>query len=379
MSCRAVPFLHKLAVAGLSAALGLTLAACSDERPLKIGYIGGLSGRVADLGIAGRDGVIMAVEERNRAGGIAGRKLELVVRDDQQKTESAKRAIEELSAEQVAAIIGPMTSSMAVTVKPMVDSAQTVLISPTAKTTLLSAQDDFFFRVTTSLSRNAQQLAEYIVDDLNLQKIAVVYDLSNRDFTENWFDHFTMELQAKGAQVIAAETFTSQPEIYFMPIAERVLAAEPEGVLLISNAIDTALFAQQIRKLGSQLPLFSSEWAFTTDLLSFGGRAVNGMRSFHSFNVNSDEAAYLDFKRKFTKRFGYEPSFATVLAHDAATCLFAGLERNPAREGLKPALLSVGTFAGLQSQFVIDRFGDVDRKLFLTVVDDSHFKVVALP
>ena len=68
----------------LAIALCLVLVACSEEPPLKIGFVGGMTGRVADLGIAGRDGVIFAIEEKNQAGGIAGRMLELVVRDDHQ-------------------------------------------------------------------------------------------------------------------------------------------------------------------------------------------------------------------------------------------------------------------------------------------------------
>ena len=147
-------------------------------------------------------------------------------------------------------------------------------------------------------------------------------------------------------------------------------------MLLLSNAIDTALLAQQLNKLGSRTRLFSSEWAFTTDLISFGGRAVDGMSSYHSFNANSEDSRYLAFKKGFLQRFGYAPAFASVLAYDAATFLFTGLEKNPAREGLKKSLLEIESYQGLQSRFQVDRFGDVERKLFLTVVDDGQFRVV---
>ncbi|HAY27617.1 MAG TPA: ABC transporter substrate-binding protein, partial [Candidatus Accumulibacter sp.] len=74
------------------------LTACAPPEPIRIGFIGGTSGRVADLGIAGRDAVLLAVELRNQAGGIAGRKVELLIRDDQQDPEAAKRALRELAA-----------------------------------------------------------------------------------------------------------------------------------------------------------------------------------------------------------------------------------------------------------------------------------------
>jgi len=376
MKLRIVRLLGYWAVFVLTTSLCLQLWSCTEEPPLKIGFIGGLTGRVADLGVAGRDGTLMAVEEKNQSGGINGRKVELVVKDDRQDDETAKQAIRELTDEKVVAIIGPMTSSVAVVIQPLIDAAHTVTISPTVKTDQLSAQDDFFMRVTTPLSRNARQLANYVVHSLRLGKMAVIYDVSNRAFTATWLDYFTQALEEIGGQVVVSEAFTSQPNVYFLPIAERILQAQPDGVLLLSNAIDTALLAQQIRKLESTVPLFSSEWAFTTDLLSFGGRAVNGMVSFHSFNAESQEPRYLAFKEKFYRRFGYAPSFATALAYDATAYLFAGLEQNPRREGLKEILLKIDSFPGMQSIIKVDQYGDVERKLFLTVVVDSTFKVL---
>jgi branched-chain amino acid transport system substrate-binding protein len=354
----------------------LTLVSCTEEAPLKIGFVAGLTGRVADLGVAGRDAVTLAVEEQNQAGGISGRKLELVTRDDQQSVEALKQAVNELVEQQVVAIIGPLTSSMAVEAQPLVNDLQTVMISPTAKTDQLSGIDDFFLRVTAPISKNAQRLASHVTQNLNLKRFAVVYDLSNLAFTETWLNSFTAAIEAHGGEVVAVEAFTSKPEAYFLPIAKRVLEADPEGVLLLSSAIDTALMAQQVRKLNSPVALFSAEWASTTDLLSFGGRAVNGMQTYHSFNPNNQDPRYLAFKEKFVQRFGYSPSFATVLSYDAASYLFAGLSKSTDKSTLKKVLLDVRQFPGLQSEMTLDKYGDVERKLFLTIIEDGQFKVV---
>jgi branched-chain amino acid transport system substrate-binding protein len=376
MAERIFLFLRKLSATALVLCACSSLLSCIEDPPLKIGFVAGLTGRVADLGVASRDAVTLAIEEQNMSGGISGRQLELVVRDDQQDAEALKQAVRELVDEEVSAIIGPVTSSMAVTAQPLINANQIVMVSPTAKTDQLSGKDDFFFRVTAPVSKNAEQLADYVTKDINLPRFAVVYDLSNRAFTETWLNSFKNTLEKNGGQVVAVEEFTSQPEVHFLPLAKRVLEAEPDGVLLLSSAIDTALLSQQIRKLESSVALFSSEWASTTDLLSFGGRAVIGMRSFHSFNANSQEPRYLAFKEKFTQRFGYVPSFVTVLSYDAASHLFAGLARKTDEESLKTALLGIGRFPGLQSEMTFDRYGDVERKLFLTVIENGQFKVV---
>jgi branched-chain amino acid transport system substrate-binding protein len=269
-----------------------------------------------------------------------------------------------------------MTSSMAVKAQPIINASKIVMISPTVKTNQLSGQDDNFLRVTIQLSNNAKMMAHHVVHQRGLKRFGVVYDLTNKAFTETWLSYFQEALKKEGGEVVFNEGFTSQQNTRFLPIAKRLLDAEVDGVLFISNAIDTALMAQQIRKLESPVEMYCTEWAFTVDLVSFGGRAVEGMTSFHTFNVNSTEPRYVEFRDKFTKRFGYSPSFATALAYDAALFLFAGLEKQGSAERLKKALLELGTFPGLQSEIKIDKFGDVERKLFLTVVEDGHFQVV---
>ena len=74
----------------------LSITACAPESPVLLGYVGGLSGRVADLGISGRNGAILAVENINSTGGVNGRKIKLVVKDDKQEGKKAEKAVKDL-------------------------------------------------------------------------------------------------------------------------------------------------------------------------------------------------------------------------------------------------------------------------------------------
>ncbi len=113
------------------------LFACGSNAPIKIGFIAGLSGRVADLGVAGRNGVMLAVEQKNALNGIHGHPIELIIRDDQQHPETAKLMVQDLLDQKVELIIGPMTSSMAMAAVPLVNKAGIDILSPTATTTKL--------------------------------------------------------------------------------------------------------------------------------------------------------------------------------------------------------------------------------------------------
>lgn len=117
---------------------GIAFLGCESKKPIKIGFIGGTSGRVADLGISGLDAVQLAVEQCNIRGGINGREIRLIIKDDQQDPAVARQAAQDLISEEVAAIIGPMTSDMGMVVAPILNDAKILNVSPTSPSMLCS-------------------------------------------------------------------------------------------------------------------------------------------------------------------------------------------------------------------------------------------------
>jgi len=352
------------------------LVACREHSaPLKIGFIGGLTGRVSGLGVAGRDAVLLAVEECNRAGGLHGRQLVVMARDDRQDAVTAGSAARELIDDGVVALVGPMTSSVADVLHPLINQARVVMISPTVTANRFSDQDDYFFRMTRPLKINAEkQAAEILRRGLN--RVAVSVDIANAAYTEDLLASFRQPFEAGGGRIVAVERFRSGAEGGLLPLAERLLRERPDGILLLSGAMDTALIAQQLRKLGSSLPLFTSEWSFTSDLISFGGGAVEGLQSYVTYNPDSPAPGHAEFLADFERRFGYTPPFAAVLAYESTRLLIAGLERNPRREGLKATLDGIGSVAGLQGEIRFNRFGDPERPTYLAVVRNQRFTTI---
>lgn len=359
----------------VTAALPFALAGCNDRSHIKIGYLGGLTGRTAGLGVAGRDAVQLAVEEVNRAGGIGGRQIDLVEMDDRQDEESARSAVSSMIEEDVSAIVGPMTSAMALAILPVINEQRMVVISPTVTTNQLSGREDYFFRLTVPLKVNADNLAAYAAER-GLKRFSVVLDTGNAAYTEDWLVSFEQSFKARGGRVVHQERFRSESNTAFLPLVERTVASRPDAILLLGGAIDTAMMAQQVRKLGSAAPLFASEWSFTSDVINFGGAAVEGMLSFVTYNPVSRTERHRSFIANFKERFGYEPSFAAVLAYEAAKLLIAGLERNSRGSDLKDTIERLGPQQGLQGMISINRFGDAERATFLAVIREGRFTVV---
>lgn len=359
-------------------AAALLVAACGPQEPVRIGFIGGLSGRVADLGVAGRNGAILAVEARNAAGGVAGRPVELLVRDDRQDAETARAAMRELIGLQVAAVVGPMTSAMAVAIAPLADAGQTVLVSPTATTNELAEKDDYFLRVIARTREYARRNARHLRATLGLARVSAIYDTGNRAYTESWLADFRDEFERGGGRLIRTLAYESGPDANLANLAGELLTDPGDGVLILANSLDTALICQHLRRLNGRIPIAASEWGATERLLELGGNAVEGISIAQFVDRDSRATAYVAFREAYLRRFGAEPGFAGVAAHDAVSVVLDALATNPEPgPALKRTILATGRFAGLQHEVAFDRHGDATRPTFLTTVRQGRFVSVA--
>lgn len=348
--------------------------ACDREKPpIKVGFSGGLTGKFSDLGTAGRNGVTLAVEELNAAGGIHGRRVELITRDDRQEPDAAVQADRELIDEGVAAIIGHMTSVMSMAAQPLINEKKMLMISPTTSTARLNGLDDYFIRVVQTIGVNAGILAEHVYTVSGVRNVGVIYDLSNRAFTEDYVSGFRSRFEDLGGRISAVETFQSGPGAAFPELVQKTLSSGAEGLVIAASAVDAAMICQQMRKTGSGLPVFLSGWAMTQDFLQHGGTAVAGASFIEFFDRESTLPSYLDFKNRFIERFGEEPSFAAVFGYEAAQVLFAALARNEDVGALRETILRQKTFRGVQGDFEIDAYGDAKRTHVPITVKDGRF------
>ncbi|MBA7642485.1 Leucine-, isoleucine-, valine-, threonine-, and alanine-binding protein [subsurface metagenome] len=348
----------------------------SEPQPIKLGFVGTLTGRLSDLGTAGRNAVILAVEEVNSEGGINGRQVLLLTRDDMNDPERAVQIDRELIEEGVAAIIGHMTSSMSMAAVSLINSKKMVMISPTTSTDELTGTDDYFFRTTLASITQTDNLSEFIAIQMDLKRIAVIYDLSNRAFSERLYNNFKDSYEKLGGEVAYVQTFTSgEPESFFI-LAKRLLSVEPECVFIIAGAIDAALICQQIRKIDVDVPIVSSAWAMTPDLIKNGGPTVEGIIFSQTINNESRNEAFLSFNDAYRNRFGNEPSFAAIYAYESAQVIIKALSIDDSPEKLKDTIINNDVYHGLQGDLRIDRFGDARRKRYIKTIKNGRFRIL---
>lgn len=367
----------RVARAAVAACLPWTgLPGCSSL-PVKIGFLGGLTGPTADLGVAGRDSTLLAVEQLNQRGGLRGKPVELVAFDDRQQPKALPELAGHIRQAGLMGMVGPMTSSMAAVWIPLANEMGLTTVSPTVTGSDFTGKDDHFFRVCSTTREYAYISADYHMRTGHPTRFAVVRDDSNAAYTRSWVQHFVDRVTALGGQVAVPVVYASgQPSDALAGALAQALAHQPEVLVIVANARDTALLAQLLRKQGSALPLSAAEWAATDQVLSSGGRAVEKLVVAQYFDPSSAQAAYSAFVQAFKGRYGRSPGFAEVAAFDAATVMLHALAGQRADETLKQALLRIRQFDGLQQTVAFDAWGDAARPLFMTQVMNGQFTVV---
>ena len=347
----------------------LLLSACEPSaeqpiEPIRLGVIVDTSGPTSSLGIAGRNGMQLAVEQTNAAGGIHGRPIELLQRDDGFNPQQATQAATELIDAKVDAAFGPMTSLIAEQLAPQFTAAGVLLMGGTPLSPLLAGRDDQFFRILSHTSPDAQGIAQHLKQQLGIDQVTVVIEESNHTFTRPWLADFQRYFAVDGGSVSQTIAFTRNTQTDFATLAQQALASEPRAVILISNALDTAMLATQLRQKNPHLVLATPAWAAADALLEMGGRAVEGMITGQAYDLSDQSPAFLAFKKTYQQRFGQ--SIATQV-------LLSALRERQPQESPKQTLLRIRHFASLQQPIDLDEFGDSASRFYLMVVRQGRF------
>lgn len=351
------------------------LTSCVQQQPLTIGFVASLTGSTSELGVNGRNGLMMAVEETNAAGGINGKSVEVVVKDDQNKPEVGLAVDQELNDAGISFIIGHMTSNMAALSVPFVNSQDMLMINPTMSATTLFGQDDHLIGVVSPNSDQAAVITKSMVRDGVGKKVAVIYESQNLAYTGTVKEGIDLDIASQGGQIIYEESFLASANPDYLDISQRVLSTQPDSIVILASSFDAAMFCQQFYKLNNQTPIYLAAWSMNNDLLLQGGTAVEGVTITSLIDLQSQLPAYLEFREKYYKKYGAEPTFAAVYTYEAAMLLFRTVAEihNPDPESVKAAILEEGIFQGLQDEITIDGFGDASRTLYEYVVKNGQF------
>ncbi|WP_415718337.1 ABC transporter substrate-binding protein [Maridesulfovibrio sp.] len=353
----------------------MAVTSCTDNNSINIGFVGSITGRNSELGVTARNTLQLMVEEQNKNGGINGKRLNLVIRDDMSSPAGAKAAITNLIKKDVRLILGPITSAMAEPTTEAIAGRHVLVMSPTMSTDFLANKDDNLLRTATGSSRQAETIAERAFS-LGLGRTAVIGDMENPKYVNSIAQRFRTLVKQFGKEIPVEIKYSSSQNTNFNDIARKVAVKNPDSILFITNGFDAAMLAQALRRAGlNDARFFGVSWSQSNDIITHGGRAVEGMRliALHDYgNVDPKIAA---LKKKYIDRYNKEPSF--IYTRYAAIFKIAvyGLEHaksyNPNQ--IKRTILEKRNFNEFGREIIFNRFGDAKEQYNLVIIKDGNF------
>lgn len=349
----------------------LTILSCWAPEPYKIGFLGGLTGGLSSISIAARNGVILAIEEANRTGGLADRKVELLIKDDRNDPETALQGMEYFVRSRAVGVIGPMTSELSRVTAPLSEKNKMVMISPFANSADFTDQGEFFFRISPTDRDEARHLADLSFRERGYRRISILYDLTNREYTENRAFYFRDFIEALGGTIVQVTSYTTRDDTDFGLLTTQASQNNPDVVYILADGSDLVRICRQLKKRNHDLPVLATGMAITPELLKQGGAAVNGIEFFQSFDFNSTAVVYQRFLDDYKNRFHEEPELGAFYAFESAKIMLTALEQARAKRNLNDIIHEIKDFKGLQETLEINQYGAAERTLVHKRIDNG--------
>jgi branched-chain amino acid transport system substrate-binding protein len=350
-----------------------SLLACSKPS-VKIGLALALTGVTAYRGVAARSAIELAADEANASGGIRGRKVELISRDDADLADKALAADNELMDLGVVAIVGHTASAAAVPVLALANERQVPIVSPSASAKTFSGKDDYFFRTCGIADPLGTILGDWAARK-GLRKVAVALDISNESYSRALFEAFKAVFESRGGRIASLLPFSKAPENDYAAFVDALLEPSPDGIFCVSSAFQCASVCQTLAKRGKKIQVIAPMGVMTADLFQFGGKTVDGLVISSYFDPGSRAERYVRFKLRYEATYGREPDQAACQGYDAMAYLMESMRRASRLDGpgIREALRGLRSFEALQDERRIDEFGDAAQSPTLYVAEDGRF------
>ena len=362
---------HRFVLAGLMVVL--TCLASSAE-PLKIGMVATLTGSAAEPGRDETQCAKLAAEEVNKAGGVLGRPIELVIEDSQTTNPGVVLAFSKLAGDKdIPAFIGPITSTGAHAMAPDVQRLGKPVMIGGTDPQLTHMGNPWLFRFRPNDIYSARVIADYGVNTLGKKKWAIVH--STDAFGTSGMKNLVEDLKGMDVEPALVQGYTSNSQD-FTPV---VLAVKQSGADIMATymtiAADQAIFARQLRQLGVNITWVGSPTTVQTTTLKLAGPALFGSYAVADFAADSSPAAK-EFATKYEANYKSAPDLYGAWTYDAVHVLALAINNAKSLEPqkIRDAILSVKDYPGVEGTYNFDQNGDGLRGY--NIVKNDNGKIV---
>jgi branched-chain amino acid transport system substrate-binding protein len=328
-----------LALAALAASIGTAYAA----EPIKIGVDGPFTGGSSSMGVSMRDGVRLAVDEINKAGGVLGRPLAVVERDDEAKNERGVQIAQELiNKEKVVALVGYINTGVALASERFFQEAKIPVMNNVATGSIVTHQFDdqpenYVFRNAAADSIQAPMIVEEAITRRGFKKVAILADSTN--YGQLGRADLVKALELKGIKPVAEEKFN----IKDVDMTAQLLKAKEAGaqaILTYGIGPELAQIANGMTKLGWKVPMIGSWTLSMANYIDNAGPGGEGARMPQTFIQEPTTPKRQSFIINYLKTFKpkdnrIDSPVSAAQGYDSIYLLAAAIKQAGSTEGPK--------------------------------------------
>lgn len=350
--------IRKIASIVLAGTMALAAATALAAEPLKIGMVAPLTGPGAESGQFQTQGAKLAVEEVNKAGGVLGRPIELVIEDDQTTNPGVVLAFSRLAGDKdIPAFIGSIRSTQVHAMAPDILKLGKPVMFGGTDPQLTHMNNPWLFRFRPNDLYSSRVIAEFGVKTLSKVKWAIVH--STDAFGTSGMKNLVEALKGLGVTPVLVQGYANNAQD-FTPVA---LAVKQSGAEVLGTYMtfepDQAIFAKQLRQLGVNLAWVGSPTTVTTTARKLAGPALYGAYAVVDFNKDSSQAA-TEFAAKYLAAYKTEADVFGAWPYDAVHILALAINDAKSLEAdkIRAAILAVKAYQGAEGTYNFDQNGD---------------------
>jgi branched-chain amino acid transport system substrate-binding protein len=336
----------------------LAISACTGRSEksgeILIGEFGSLTGSVATFGISTKNGIEMAQDRANRAGGILGKKIRVIAEDDRGKPEEAQTVVSRLiNKHGVIAILGEETSTRSLAAAPVAQQSRIPMVTPSATNLKVTKVGEYIFRTCFTDAFPSSVMAQLVSRKLNIKNLAVLRDIKN-DYSVDLADIFIKDFKKLDGTIVADESY-GEGDTDFSAQLTKIASAKPQAIFVPGYYTEVGLIARQARQLGLMMPLLGGGSWDSPKLLEIAGEALEGYY-FNHFSSDDPRPTVQEFVSEYKKRYGAVPDTLSALAFDAANVLIDAISRANSVDSdkVRDALAQTKDYPGVTGAITLD-------------------------
>lgn len=348
-----------------------------NQKTVRVGSFLSLTGPDASFGWSTRKGLELAVSQINENGGVSGRTLELIIRDDGGKIDKAIKAVDDFGSDPAfVAILGQAASQLSLAAAPHAQKYGIPMISPSSTNPRVTEVGDFIFRVCFIDPFQGYVMAKFARENLKASRVAIIRDRRS-EYSMGLAEYFDRTFRSLGGFIVAEEEFAAG-DTDFSSQLSHIRSKGPDAIFIPGYYSEVALIAKQARLMRIRTRLLGGDGWDSGKLFELTQGALNGAYFSSHFSPERNSAPVKKFVETYKEKFGESPDGFAAMAYDAAFILVDAIEKATpfTRKQVRDQIALTRNFPGVTGSISLNSNRNADKSAVIFRIDGPNNRFV---